>query len=198
MYAFTGLTDQVISTAVEAALGGADDLYAALELLPAPIYVTDADGVVTYFNQACVGFTGRQPAVGKDRWCVTWRLYTDEGAFLPHEECPMATAVKERRAVRGVTAVAERPDGVRVDFMPFPTPIHTADGAFVGAVNLLIDITDLRQIEALRADAARARRLARSVNDRLTIDTLSVMAQEYEAKAASLAAEIVSPYVRLA
>jgi len=198
MFALTGLTDQVISTAIEAALGGADELYAALELLPAPIYVTDIDGVVTYFNQACVGFTGRQPAVGKDRWCVTWRLYTDEGAFLPHEACPMATAVKERRSVRGVTAVAERPDGTRVDFMPFPTPIHRADGTFAGAVNLLIDITDLRQIEALRSDAARARRLAGTVVDRLTVNTLSLMAEEYETKAANLAAEIVSPFVRLA
>jgi hypothetical protein len=35
----------------------------------------------------------------------------------------MAVAVRERRAVRGVQAVAERPDGTHVDFRPHPTPL---------------------------------------------------------------------------
>jgi hypothetical protein len=63
-------------------------------------------------------FAGRTPAVGRDRWCVTWKPYTDEGEFLPHDECPMAVAIKTKFAVRGVTAVAERPDGTRVNSGP--------------------------------------------------------------------------------
>jgi PAS domain S-box-containing protein len=197
MYAATALASEVISTAVEAALGGVEALCAAVETLPAPIYVTDAEGVVVYFNEACIGFTGRQPAVGKDQWCVTWKLYTDGGEFLPHAECPMAVAVKERRTVRGVSAVAERPDGTRVSFMPFPTPIHRADGTFAGAVNLLIDITEVRQIEELRSEAGRARRLARAVNDAFAGEALRTMADECEAKAASLRAEFASPFLSL-
>ncbi len=50
-------------------------LRAALDELPAAIYVTDAEGVITYFNPACIDFTGRRPEVGQDRWCVTWRLW---------------------------------------------------------------------------------------------------------------------------
>jgi PAS domain-containing protein len=99
-----------------------EGLSAALDQLPAPIYVTDAEGVVTYFNPSCIGFAGRTPSVGKDRWCVTWKLYTDDGKFLPHDSCPMADAIKSKRIIRGVTAVAERPDGTRVNFMPYPTP----------------------------------------------------------------------------
>jgi PAS domain S-box-containing protein len=198
MYASTRLANEVLSSAVEAALSGADALRTALEALPAAIYVTDPDGVVTYFNPACVGFSGRRPTAGKDRWCVTWKLYTDDGELMPHEECPMAVAIKRRRPVRGVTAVAERPDGTRVSFVPFPTPIHAPDGAFLGAVNMLIDITELRQIADLRDQAARARRLAAGVNDKLTIKTLTAMADEYEAKAASLAKVAPADFVCIA
>ncbi|WP_262269108.1 hypothetical protein [Microvirga yunnanensis] len=39
-----------------------------------------------------------------------------------------------------VLAEAERPEGTRVHFMPFPTPLHDAEDQLVGAVNVLIDL----------------------------------------------------------
>ena len=150
------------------------------------MYVTDADGLITYFNPACLDFTGRRPEVGEDRWCVTWRLYTNAGEFLPHDECPMAVAINTRRPVRGVTAVAERPDGTRVIFRPYPTPIFDKDGRFAGAVNLLEDVTDEVRADDLMAQARRCRRLANSVADEQAAETLNRMADEYEIKAAEL------------
>jgi len=178
--------EEVAGTAVAAAQGGPDALSAQLEALPVPIYVTDANGWVTFFNRACVDFAGRMPVAGQDRWCVTWRLYTESGAFLPHDQCPMAVALKEKRPVRGLVAVAERPDGTRVLFAPYPTPIVDAAGAVTGAVNLMIDVTDARQGDSLAAQARRCRRLAQSVGDKRTIDTLLTMAAEYEDKARGL------------
>jgi PAS domain S-box-containing protein len=176
-----------VSAALEAVsrLEG-EELNALLDQLPAPIYVTDAEGIVTYFNPACAGFTGRNPAVGKDRWCVTWKLYTDRGEFLPHDQCPMAVAIRTRHPVRGITAVAERPDGTRVTFMPYPTPLFAADGTFKGAVNILIDITERRQLAELRAQADRCRRLAYCTSDEGICKTLLAMAEEYEKSAAIL------------
>src|SRR5665213_1129757 len=127
-----------------------DALLRALEEIPAPIYVTDALGLVTYFNQSCVGFAGRNPQTGKDRWCVTWKLFTEDGKFLPHDQCPMAVSIGRREKVRGLTALAERPDGTRVRFMPFPTPIFSETGEFQGAINMLIDITENQQAADLR------------------------------------------------
>jgi len=78
---------------------------------------------------------------------------------MRHDECPMAIALKEQRAVRGATAFAERPDGRRVAFTPYPTPLRDADGTMIGAVNVLVDVTDrLNAEQALRtsADALRA------------------------------------------
>jgi PAS domain S-box-containing protein len=117
-----------------------------LQALPAAIYTTDADGRITFFNRACVEFAGRTPKVG-EMWCVTWKLFWPDGAPLAHEDCPMAIAIKENRPVRDVEAIAERPDGSRICFMPYPTPLRDQNGALIGAVNMLVDITTRKQAE---------------------------------------------------
>jgi PAS domain S-box-containing protein len=118
-----------------------------LEALPAAIYTTDENGRITFYNEAAVEMSGRRPELGKDEWCVTWKLYTPDGAFLPHDQCPMAVALKEDRPIRGVEAVAERPDGTRVPFIPYPTPLHDAAGKLTGAVNMLVDISHRKEAE---------------------------------------------------
>jgi two-component sensor histidine kinase len=118
-----------------------------LNAIPAAIYMTDAQGRITFYNQAAIEFSGRRPALGSDEWCVTWRLYETNGTPLPHDQCPMAVALKEQREVRGAEAIAERPDGTRVPFIPFPTPLRDDSGRVVGAVNMLVDITQRKQAE---------------------------------------------------
>jgi PAS domain-containing protein len=132
------LDDETLACATAVLMRKDYGLGALLESLEAPTYVTDADGVVVYANQACVGFAGRVPELGRDRWCVTWRLYTEHGEFLPHHRCPMAVAIQRRTPIRGVTAIAERPDGTRVAFKPMPTPIFGRAGELIGAVNVLL------------------------------------------------------------
>lgn len=118
-----------------------------LESLPAAIYTTDAEGRITYYNKAAVDLSGREPELGTDKWCVTWRLYQPDGTRLPHEQCPMAVALKENRPIRGVEAVAERPDGTKVPFIPYPTPLRNVRGELIGAVNMLVDISERKQAE---------------------------------------------------
>ncbi|MGF6709427.1 PAS domain S-box-containing protein [Luteibacter sp. W1I16] len=117
-----------------------------LEALPAAVYTTDANGRITFFNKACIEMAGRTPQLG-DEWCVTWRLYTSDGVPLPHDQCPMAVALKENRPVRGVEAMAERPDGTFVPFTPYPTPLHDASGKLIGAINMLVDIGERKRAE---------------------------------------------------
>jgi PAS domain S-box-containing protein len=124
-----------------------NQLQELLEALPAAVYTTDAEGTITFYNQACVSMAGRTPRIGEDKWCVTWKLFKPDGTPLPHDQCPMAVALGENRAVRGEEAVAERPDGSRVPIIPYPTPIRDASGRLVGAINMLVDISERKQAE---------------------------------------------------
>jgi len=121
-----------------------------LDALPAAIYTTDAAGVITSYNQAAVEFSGRTPEIGNDQWCVTWRLYWPDGRPMARGECPMARALNEDRPIRGGEAIAERPDGTRVPFMAYPTPLHDGSGRLVGAVNMLVDLTAAKEVDEAR------------------------------------------------
>ena len=73
----------------------------------------------------------------------------------------MALALKEKRPIRGMEAIAERPDGTLVPFIPFPIPLFDASGALTGAVNTLVDITERHEAERrIRESEARSRGIA--------------------------------------
>ena len=125
-----------------------------IDALPAAIYTTDAQGRLTHFNPACVEFSGRTPQLGSDHWCVTWKLYYPDGTPMPHDACPMAIALKEGRVIRGVEAIAERPDGTRVWFEPYPTPLRDATGKLIGGINMLVDISARKRAEQAKSSLA--------------------------------------------
>jgi PAS domain S-box-containing protein len=129
---------------------GYDALRGFLEVLPTAAYTTDAGGLITSFNQAAADLVGRVPKIGRDRWCVTWRLYWPDGRPMRHEDSPMAVALKENRAVRGIEAVGERPNGTRFPFMPHATPIRRASGNVEGGLNILGDVSDRKADVHLR------------------------------------------------
>ncbi|HEX6374288.1 MAG TPA: PAS domain-containing protein [Allosphingosinicella sp.] len=118
-----------------------------IDALPVALYTTDADGRITYYNEAAVEMSGRRPALGDDKWCVTWKLFQPDGTPLPHDQCPMAAALKEKQPVRGAEAVAQRPDGSLVPFIPYPTPLFDPAGQLTGAVNVLVDIGHRKEAE---------------------------------------------------
>ena len=129
-------------------LARGDDFFRQLlDVLPAAVYVTDAAGCITYYNEAAASLWGWRPELGNTEWCGSWKLFWPDGRAMEHGECPMAIAVKQGRPVHGMDAIAERPDGVRVPFMPFPTPLFDLSGRMIGAVNLLVDITDRKRAE---------------------------------------------------
>jgi hypothetical protein len=172
---------------VTAAVGAVRDGHwqPVLDQLPVPAYTTDTEGNVTYWNRACVDFAGREPQLGQDRWCVTWQLFTTSGEPLAHEDCPMAETVKTRKQVRGKIAIAKRPDGTRRAFVPYPTPLFDKSNTFIGAVNLLVDVT-LEQAAELAEQAIRCNRLANATNDREASEILAGMARDYAKTAAAL------------
>ena len=139
----------------EEALRESDARYRDLiQALPAAVYTCDERGRIMLYNQAAVDLWGREPEVGKDSWCGSWKIYRPDGAPLPLDECPMAVTLREGRAIRGEEIVIERPDGTRRHVLPHPEPIRDAEGAIVGAINMLIDVSPLQQAERAMAHLA--------------------------------------------
>ena len=128
--------------------------------LPAAIYMCDTEGRITYYNKLAATMWGREPKIGKELWCGSWRMYTPDGRPLAHAECPMAMTIKEGRPIDGRAVVVERPDGNRFTVLPNPYPLRNTSGEITGAVNMVVDITDCKQAENEQHGLQKRLRLA--------------------------------------
>ena len=113
-----------------------------LEGLPVAIYTCDEKGYIQQYNKAAAELWGREPRIGKDLWCGSWKIYHPDGSPLSLDSCPMAIALKEGRIVQGEEIIIERADGTRTNVTPYPQPIFDDSGKLIGAVNTLLDVTD--------------------------------------------------------
>lgn len=142
--------------------------------LPAAIYTCDANGHVALFNQAAVNLWGREPEAGRDLWCGAKLILKPDGSPLPREEFPMALAVQTGRPNHGQEIMIERPDGVRRSVMVYPHPLRDAQGGLIGAVNMLVDITERKQAESTLKEAKEAAESASKAKD----DFLAALSHE--------------------
>jgi len=145
-----------------------------LEALPVALFTTDAEGRITFFNHAAAELWGRRPELNHDKFSGAWQLFYPDGRPMPHEESPMAIALREQRAVRGVDAVVGKPDGKRTPYSSFPTPLHDSDGRITGAVNVVLDMTERKTAEE------RHKTLIDELNHRVknTLATVQAIAQQ--------------------
>ena len=126
-----------------------------VDAMPAAVYTTDVQGMLTHFNPAAVELAGRTPQIGTDQWCVSWKAYLADGSLLPQCQSPMATMLQGGHPVHGVEVVHERPDGTRVWVRPYPAPLHDAQGRVVGGINVLVDITESKLAEVALVESDR-------------------------------------------
>lgn len=129
-----------------------------LELLPAGAYTCDALGRITWFNEMAASLWGRRPALEDDevRYCGSVSLLSAHMQPIAHHACWMAMALRDRRAYLGQEFVIVRPDHSQVTVLAYATPLVEEGGVLVGAVNILVNISDRKRVEQLLADANRA------------------------------------------
>jgi PAS domain S-box-containing protein len=150
--------------AAEARLQAREEWFRGLlSALAAAVYTTDAQGRITYYNQAAAELAGRRPELGSETWSIASRLYAADGTPLRPEDYPVAVALKTGEPIRGAEKIAERPDGTRVPILSFPTPLRDDSGKLVGAVNMLLDISDRKAVEEQKTMLVRE--LAHRVNN---------------------------------
>jgi len=119
-----------------------------MEALPIALYTTNAEGKLLFFNKAAAKLWGRRPELGSAYWCGSHKILLANGTPVAHDQCLMAVALREKRALVGPEAIAERPDGTRVPFLPHPTPVFDSEGEMIGGVNMLIDLSEQKRASA--------------------------------------------------
>lgn len=139
------------------------------EILPVPVYLTDADGFITFYNEAAASFWGWHPELGRARWSGAVRLLTLDEQDLPHDEGPVALTLKSGEPTRG-ECLTERPDGKRILTLSFPSPIKNAAGEVTGVINILSDISGQYQNDAA---LARIAAIVSSSDDAIVTKTLT-------------------------
>src|SRR3712207_3173531 len=120
-----------------------------LEKLPAGAYTCDPEGLITYFNQHAAQLWGRAPKLNDpvDRYCGSFKLFSTDGSPIAHDQCWMALALKMDKEYNRREIVIQRTDGRRLTALAHANPIHDESGKLLGAVNVLVDITDRKRAE---------------------------------------------------
>jgi PAS domain S-box-containing protein len=142
----------------ETAIHASEQRYRTLfELGPIAVYSCDASGVIRDFNRRAVELWGREPRPGDtdERWCGSFKLHRPDGAFLPHEQCPMAgVLVGKIPEARDEEVQIEQPDGSRVTVIVNIRPLKDERGEILGAINCFVDITERKLVEEVRGRLA--------------------------------------------
>lgn len=127
--------------------------------LPVATYLCDPAGQITVYNDAAMGLWGREPDAA-DRWSGAWRIFSESGMLLSHEDTPTARALREGRAFNSQVLIFEKPDGTRSWVIPHATPMFDRDGNIEGVVNMMIDITGERKSQQVLEENMERLRLA--------------------------------------
>jgi PAS domain S-box-containing protein len=129
-----------------------------IDLLPVAVYTCEAPtGVITFYNEHAATLWGRTPNEGDTdvRFCGSFRLWRPDGTLLPHDQAPMALALRDGHEFRNEDVVIERPDGTRIHALVNINPIRDETGRITGAINAFQNTAALRQAQELLQEQQR-------------------------------------------
>jgi PAS domain S-box-containing protein len=144
----TGLSIEGLKRAEHQLRESEDRWRQLLALLPVGVYACDADGNITFYNQAAAQLWGREPSPSdsEGRFCGALRLYRPDGTPLPKEETPVAAALGGGPPVRDGRVVIERPTGDRLHVSVNVDPLME-DGQLAGVIVAFADITERERVD---------------------------------------------------
>jgi len=83
----------------------------------------------------------------KDLWTGAMQINRVDGTLLSQDATAMAATVREGKPASIEEIIIKRPDGLHRHVIPHPSPIVDSSGRLLGAVNMLLDITDIRNYQ---------------------------------------------------
>ncbi len=156
------LIDVTARKLAQDALAQREEAYRTLfEAVPAAVVVCDSEATVRQYNRRATEIWGREPDVGVDRCCVSFRLFGANGAPVPPERCPLLQVLRTGEPVRGEEFQIERPDGSLVPVSVNFDALRDDTGKIVGTVVVFDDISARKDAET---EIVAARLAAESAN----------------------------------
>src|SRR5437899_2370076 len=55
--------------------------------LPVAMYATNADGLISHYNEAIVELLDHRPPIGEAWWRGSWKLYWPDGRPMSYDQC---------------------------------------------------------------------------------------------------------------
>ncbi len=156
-----------------------------MKVMPSALYTCDREGRITFYNEQASALWGWRPRLGDpgQLFCGAFRLWLPDGTVPAPADMPVAQAIGQGRGIRNQEVIIEQPDGNRVHVLGNIDPLYDNDGNIAGAVNAFINISDIKEAEAMsRISRARlellatvAERLLRSDNPQIIVEELCRM-----------------------
>ena len=133
---------------------------ATLRQLHEGVIVTDADGRISFVNEAAEKLHGvARLDIEPDAYTQSYGLLTLDGDPHPVEELPLFRALSDREQVTSARWIIRRPDGSEVLALGDAGPVYGEDGHFVGAVLTIRDDTERHAAERQLAEGVRTQEL---------------------------------------
>ena len=170
----TAIVDLTERKRFEEKIQRSEERYRTLfDLVPVAAYVCDANGIIREYNRRACELWGREPAGNGEepRFCGSYKIYYLDGRPMPHDECPMARALRgEKLTPNDLEIVVERAGGERRHVVPAPRVLTDKRGKITGAINCLFDITERKSAETAAMRLAAA---VQSSHDAIAAKTLN-------------------------
>ena len=128
---------------------------------PMAVFACDRGAVIQQYNSRAAALWGREPLCGVERFCGALRLWLPDGAFLPHEQSPMAEVLRTGVPALDVELSIERPDGSRVPVLAHFAALKNGAGEINGAIVSFVDLTERKKLERLSLRSQRMESLGR-------------------------------------
>lgn len=119
-----------------------------LELLPVAVFQCDTTGRIVQYNSRAVELWGRHP-VERDRFGALETFFLTDGTYVRRTDYPIAIALREGRSFRDFEAHGIRTDGQAIHMVVNVDPIRDESYTVVGAIQVVQDVTALRQKERI-------------------------------------------------